>query len=149
MRLNQWRQKRFAEYLTDVGKRTLKAGIPPDKHLFPDQFHKMVQSEHENSGTNSKLIATPPKPSMTTNHKKPFNWLPKIEQTGDPGGKENGHHKPDQATRVHRDTTNLHPSSLHPNDLEEIRQPPMPADYSIPQLQNINPSVSTPQISKP
>ena len=72
VRLNQWRQKRFAEYLTDVGKRTLKAGIPTDKHLFPDQFHKMVQSEHDHSGTNSKLIATPPKPSMTTNHKKPF-----------------------------------------------------------------------------
>ena len=35
VRLNQWRQKRFAEYLTDVGKRTLKAGIPTDKHLFP------------------------------------------------------------------------------------------------------------------
>ena len=55
VRLNQWRQKRFAEYLTDVGKRTLKAGIPTDKHLFPDQFHKMVQSEHEHSGTNSKF----------------------------------------------------------------------------------------------
>ena len=41
VRLNQWRQKRFAEYLTDVGKRTLKAGIPTDKHLFPDQFHKI------------------------------------------------------------------------------------------------------------
>ena len=76
VRLNQWRQKRFAEYLTDVGKRTLKAGIPTDKHLFPDQFHKMVQSEHEHSGTNSKLIATPPKPSMTTNHKKPFQLAP-------------------------------------------------------------------------
>ena len=72
VRLNQWRQKRFAQYLTDVGKHTLKAGIPTDKHLFPDQFHKMVQSEHEHSGNNSKLIATPPKPSMTTNHKKPF-----------------------------------------------------------------------------
>ena len=46
--------------------------------------------------------------------------------------------------RVHQDTTNLHPTSLHPNDLEEIRQPPMPADYSIPQLQNISPSGSTP-----
>ena len=105
----------------------------------------MVQSEHEHSGTNSKLIATPPKPSMTTNHKKlSFNWLPRIEQTGDPGGKENGDHKPDQTTRVHRDTTNLHPRFLHSNDLEEIQQPPMPADYSIPQLQNINSSVSTP-----
>ena len=76
VRLNRRRQKRFAEYLTDVGKRTLKAGIPTDKHLFADQFHKMVQSEHEQSGMNSKLIATPPKPSMTTNHKKPFHLAP-------------------------------------------------------------------------
>ena len=93
----------------------------------------MVQSEHEHSGTNSKLIATPPKPWP------PPNWLPRIEQAGDPGGKENGHHKPDQTTRVHQDTTNLYPSFLHPDDLEEIRQLPMPADYSIPQLQNICP----------
>ena len=62
--LNQWRQKRFSEYLTDVGKRTLKAGIPTDKHLFPDQFHKAVQCEHEHSNTKSKLIATPTKPPM-------------------------------------------------------------------------------------
>ena len=74
VRLNQWRQKRFSEYLTEVGRRTLKAGIPTDKHLFPDQFHKMIQSEHEHSGTNSKLIATPSKPSTanTTGSKKPF-----------------------------------------------------------------------------
>ena len=76
VRLNQWRQKRFSEYLTDVGKRTLKAGIPTDKHLFPDQFHKIVQSEHEHSGTNSKLIATPAKPSMMSGYKKPFLFNP-------------------------------------------------------------------------
>ena len=33
-RLNSWRQKRFAEFLTDVGKRTLKTQIPAEKHLF-------------------------------------------------------------------------------------------------------------------
>ena len=36
-RLNSWCQKRFAEFLTDVGKRTMKDQIPVDKHLFPDQ----------------------------------------------------------------------------------------------------------------
>ena len=33
-RLNAWRQKRFSEYLTEIGKRTLTVGIPSDKHLF-------------------------------------------------------------------------------------------------------------------
>ena len=41
-RLNIWRQKRFAEYLTDVGKRTLKDHIPTDKYLFPEQFHNVI-----------------------------------------------------------------------------------------------------------
>ena len=39
VRLNNWRQRRFSEFLTDIGKRTLKEGIPTDKHLFPDKFH--------------------------------------------------------------------------------------------------------------
>jgi hypothetical protein len=76
-RLNQWRQKRFSHYLTDVGKRTLKASLPTDKHLFPDQFHKIVQSEHEHSSTTSKLIAAPPKPSTSyATQKKPFRPNP-------------------------------------------------------------------------
>ena len=74
VRLNQWQQKRFSEYLTEVGRLTLKAGIPTDKHLFPDQFHKMIQSEHEHSGTNSKLIATPSKPLAICCQ---YNWLQK------------------------------------------------------------------------
>ena len=36
--LNSWRQKRFAEFLTEVGKRTLRDCIPADKYLFPDKF---------------------------------------------------------------------------------------------------------------
>lgn len=58
-RLNTWRQKRFSEFLTEVGKRTLKEGIPADKHLFPDKFHAKIKSEHDHSATNSKLISTP------------------------------------------------------------------------------------------
>lgn len=53
-RLNARRQRRFSEYLTDLGKRTLKSDLPSDKHLFPDSFHKAVQSEHDHSDTNSK-----------------------------------------------------------------------------------------------
>lgn len=37
-RLNSWRQKRFAEFLTEVGKRTLWDCIPADKYLFPGKF---------------------------------------------------------------------------------------------------------------
>ena len=46
-RSNTWRQKCFGEFLTDVGKIILKEDIPTDKHLFPDKFHQMVQSEHD------------------------------------------------------------------------------------------------------
>ena len=59
-RLNAWRQKRFSEFLTEVGKRTLREGIPADKHLFPEKFHAKIKSEHDHSSTNSKLISTPP-----------------------------------------------------------------------------------------
>ena len=38
-RLNAWRQKWFSEFLTEVGKHTLREGIPADKHFFPDNFH--------------------------------------------------------------------------------------------------------------
>ena len=59
-RQNAWRQKRFSEFLTEVGKRTLRESIPADKHLFPDKFHAKIKSEHNHSSTNSKLISTPP-----------------------------------------------------------------------------------------
>lgn len=74
MRLNNWRQKRFSEFLTEVGKRTLKEEIPTDKHLFPDKFHKVIQSEHDHSTTNSKLITTPIKHTSKDQYafKKPF-----------------------------------------------------------------------------
>ena len=61
-RLNIWRQKRFAEYLTDVGKRTLKDQIPADKYLFPEQFHNVIKEEHDHANTNRKLVAQSTKP---------------------------------------------------------------------------------------
>ncbi len=72
-RLNAWGQKRFAEYLTDMGKRILKEDIPTDKHLFPDKFHQVIQSEHDHSKTNAKVIATPSKPPFQKQRpKQPF-----------------------------------------------------------------------------
>ena len=52
-RLNSWRQKRFAEHLTDAGKRILKEDIPADKNLFPHIFREIVQNEHDHSKSNA------------------------------------------------------------------------------------------------
>jgi hypothetical protein len=59
VRLNSWRQRRFSEYLTEVGKRTLKEEIPSDKHLFPERFHDRIKSEHNHSSSNNNLISQP------------------------------------------------------------------------------------------
>lgn len=67
-RLHAWGQKRFSEFLTEVGKRTLREGIRADKHLFPDKFH--AKSEHDHSSTNSKLISTP---HAKRQFKQPYN----------------------------------------------------------------------------
>ena len=64
-RLNVWRQRRFSDYLTDLGKRTLREGITTDRHLFPHQFHDKIKSEHDHKTSTSKLICKPktgPKP---------------------------------------------------------------------------------------
>ena len=104
-RLNSWRQKRFAEYLTDVGKRILKEDIPTDKHLFPDRFHQVEQSEHDHSKTNSKVIAAPLKPTFQKDSSKPPFRTYSAPGTGAPrrGGKRkwsyksSGSHKADYA----------------------------------------------------
>jgi hypothetical protein len=59
VRLNNWHQRRFSEFLTNIGKRTLKEGIPTDKHLFPDKFHEKIKDEHDHSTTTNKVISTP------------------------------------------------------------------------------------------
>ena len=59
VRLNNWRQRRFSDFLTDIGKRTLREGIPTDKHLFPDKFHEKIKDEHDHSSTTRKVISTP------------------------------------------------------------------------------------------
>lgn len=54
-----WGQRRFSEFLTDLGKRTLREDIPTDKYLFPNQFHEKNKSEHDHKVSNSKLICKP------------------------------------------------------------------------------------------
>ena len=70
VRLNNWRQRRFSEFLTDIGKRTLKEGIPTDKYLFPDKFHEKIKDEHDHSSTTNKV----PKPARFSrpNHQPRF-----------------------------------------------------------------------------
>jgi hypothetical protein len=58
-RQNSRRQRRFSEYLTEVGKRTLKEEIPSDQHLFPDRFHDRIKDEHNHTATNKCLISKP------------------------------------------------------------------------------------------
>ena len=58
-RLNVWRQRRFSDYLTDPGRRTLREGTPTDRHLFPHQFHEKIKSEHDHKASTSKLICKP------------------------------------------------------------------------------------------
>lgn len=59
VRLNNWRQRRFMDFLTEIGKRTLREGIPTDQHLFPDKFHEKIKNEHDHTSTTKKLISTP------------------------------------------------------------------------------------------
>ena len=64
-RLNVWRQRRFSDYLTDLGRRTLREGIPTDRHLFPHQFHEKKKIDLDHKASTSKLICKPktgPKP---------------------------------------------------------------------------------------
>ena len=58
--LNSWCQRRLADFLTPLGKHTLKEEIPTDKHLFPDQLDERIKSERNHSTTNNNLICKPP-----------------------------------------------------------------------------------------
>ena len=75
------RQRRFADFLIPIGKRTLKEEIPTDKHLFPDELHERIKSEHSHSTTNNSLVSKPAErprfqPGRLTNFQKPFRGKP-------------------------------------------------------------------------
>ena len=72
VRLNSWRQRHFSEYLTEVGKRTLKEEIPADQHLFPDRFHERIKNEHNHTATNKSLISKPPERPSSAGKFVPF-----------------------------------------------------------------------------
>ncbi|CAB4033367.1 Hypothetical predicted protein [Paramuricea clavata] len=79
VRLNTWRQRRFSEYLTEVGKRTLKEEIPSDQHLFPDRFHDRIKDEHNYTATNKNLISKPHDKDLSSPRfipsRQPFNFV--------------------------------------------------------------------------
>ena len=58
-RLNVWRQRRFPDYLTDLGRMTLREGMPTERRLFLHQFHEKIRSEHDHNDSSSKLICKP------------------------------------------------------------------------------------------
>ena len=64
-RLNVWRQQRFSDYLTDLGRRTLLEGIPTERHLLIYRFHEKIKSKQDHNASTSKLFCKPkagPKP---------------------------------------------------------------------------------------
>ena len=79
-RLNVWRQRRFTDYLTDLGRATLREGIPTDRHLYPHQFHEKIKSEHDHKASTAKVICKPkagPKPWSTFqsfSYSASFKW---------------------------------------------------------------------------
>ena len=139
-RLNAWRQKRFWEFLTDVGKRILKEDIPTDKHLFPDKFHHVVQSEHDHSKTNSKVIAAPSKPQFPKAvPRQPFRAFSGTGASGSRSGENvNGHTRPMETKK--QNPVASRPTKLPSLSDKECPRTPAPlttADYMIPRLNKI------------
>ena len=84
-RLNVWRLRRFSEYLTDLGGRTLREGIPTDRHLFPQQFHEKIKSERDHKAYTSKLICKQkvgPTPRFSCQSFRDFASFKQKQQSG-------------------------------------------------------------------
>jgi hypothetical protein len=142
IRLNNWLQKRFSEFLTEVGKGTLKEDIPTDKHLFPDQLHKAIQSEYDHSSRNSKLIATPFKQTPREQQfKKSFRYFSQMEQNISSGANASGPTKDlvvgssDQHQIALISTKGL---VQRKDDTPKRPIVPIKVDYNIPKLTEIN-----------
>ena len=84
-RLSVWRQRRFPEYLTDLGRRTLHEGIPTDRHFFPHRFHEKIKSEQDHKASTCKLICKPmagPKPWSSSQSSRDSTSLKREQQSG-------------------------------------------------------------------
>ena len=134
-RLNAWRQKRFSEFLTEVGKRTLREGIPADKHLFPDKFHAKIKSEHDHSSTNSKLISTPASKHFSKGphrREQPFRGHCRTTDNSQVGGKRKwGYGSRSNLQFPKGSEQRDRPSNLTPR--------PARADYPFPYLKMLTP----------
>ena len=144
VRLNISRQRRFSEFLTDIGKRTLEEGIPTDKHLFPDKFHEKIKDEHDHSSTSNKVISTPtPRPLLvgptTSLDISPFVAATAVEDSTTTHGNQlnaAGHVLDFASPRLSVHASPACPTSQHPTDL--VRN-----DYPFPVLRPIH-CVNTP-----
>jgi hypothetical protein len=125
VRLNNWRQRRFSEFLTDIGKRTLKEGMPTDKHLFPDKFHEKIKDEHDHSSTTRKVISTPTSRPSSFNRStyqprfQPFRGRHNIKSSHDRSGqqaKRSWSHSRPNHTQAKRPGPS-HPAQLDPSHL--------------------------------
>ena len=130
--LNSLRQRQFAEFLTPIGKRTLKEEIPTDKHLFPDQLHERIKSKHNHSTTNNNLICKPPDQQhfsgSRSTFQNPFIPVPTMQHS-QVGVKASGITIPKLTMPVQPDP----PSVVSP------KTPAKRADYAFPQLVPLHP----------
>ena len=135
-RLNAWRQKRFSEFLTKVGKRTLREGIPADKHLFPDKFHAKIKSEHDHSSTNSKLISTPP---AKRQFKQPYkkDQLFRSDYRSNDNSRVGGKRKWVFGSKLNHQSSKVVTQKNPPPSL--LVAGPVQADYPLPVLETLNP----------
>ncbi|CAB4034472.1 Hypothetical predicted protein, partial [Paramuricea clavata] len=116
-------------YLEDalVLLRILKDDIPTDKHLFPDKFRQVVQSEHDHSQTNSKVIGAPSKPQFRkATPTQPFRAFSGpsaghigsgFEGSSTSGCRTGG---PVPFNLVHSTAGEKEPTSFQPEDIEQI-----------------------------
>lgn len=68
VRPNNWRHRRFTEFLNEIWICTLKEGIPTNQHLFPAKFHGKIKKEHDHTSTTRKLISRPSKKLKSAAH---------------------------------------------------------------------------------
>ena len=135
-------KKRFAEYLTDVGKRLLKEDIPTDQHLFPDKFHEAVQSEHDHSKTNSKVFSQPKSQNGKGRPNQPFRSNFRPANSGQCQWESaSGLTGADHCKPLSQQSNILQAEGHQPSFNDFPKAPPsqVAADYILTQMKHINP----------
>ncbi|CAB4007132.1 Hypothetical predicted protein, partial [Paramuricea clavata] len=121
VRLNSWQQRRFSEYLTEVGKRTLIEEIPSDQHLFPDRFMtvskmSLINKPHDKALSSARFIPSP----------QPFRGRSGATSRGNGNRKLRWNYTPEITIREPQNDCN-----------PELSQQQAKAGYPFPRLTNI------------